>query len=74
VCSSSIQAHFRDKLVDENNHTDSADEPTQERSAKHRVEETKSAESGCENDSARKASDHACYLSVLPACFVRVVS
>jgi len=74
VRGSSVQTHFGNQLVDEDDHTNGADEAAQERSAEDGIEETKSAESSCEDDSAREASDHACDLSVLLASSVRVVS
>lgn len=70
----SIQAHLWNELIDENDHANSADESTQERSAKDRVEETKSAKSSCEDDSARKSGHHTCDSGVLLASLVGMVS
>lgn len=74
VRSSSVQTHLGDKLIDEYDHTNSADEAAEERSAEYRVQEAKSAKSSCENDSARKTGHHACHLGILAACSISVMS
>lgn len=70
VSSKSGQSHLRDKLVNEDDYTNSADEATQEGPAQDVIQKAKSEEAANENECASHARDNASNLGIAPAVIV----